>query len=87
MDDELIERSKQMMLDVTDTTLREGVSRKTGGVYNIGRSGAPLDKVFHWWVQAEAIVGFLYVSTYQGSRIFFGLPNRFGILFKIYCGF
>jgi len=67
MDDELIGRSNQMLLDVADRTLREGVSVKTGGVFNTGRNGTPLDTDFHWWVQAEAIVGFLYAYNISGK--------------------
>lgn len=66
-DDELIKRSEQMLLDVAETTLQEGVSHKSGGVYNTGRNGTPLDTDFHWWVQAEAIVGFLYAYSISGN--------------------
>lgn len=60
-DPELIRRTKETARDISETTLDEGVDRETGGMYNTGMNGQLLDKDYHWWVQAEAIVGFLYV--------------------------
>ena len=59
-DQGLISRAQDVTSRVGYSTMNEGIDKQTGGVYNTGINGHPLDKDYHWWVQAEAIVGFLY---------------------------
>lgn len=58
--DDLLKKVKKVAVDVAYTTLSEGVNKSTGGIFNTGENGKPADRDFHWWVQAEAIIGFLY---------------------------
>lgn len=69
-DSELKIRAEKMAEKVSYTTLNEAIDPLTNGVFNTGKNGEPLDKDFHWWVQAEAIAGFLYGFELSGDPQF-----------------
>lgn len=66
-DNQLIQRTRDEARNIGRATLDEGVDRAKGGMYYIGDAGSPKDRDFHWWVQAEAIVGFLYIYELTGD--------------------
>ncbi|REL24953.1 N-acyl-D-glucosamine 2-epimerase [Rhodohalobacter sp. SW132] len=66
-DDKLIERTRDEAWKIGRATLDEGVDRSNGGMYYTGNGGRQKDRDFHWWVQAEAIVGFLYIHELTGE--------------------
>ncbi|HXY40679.1 MAG TPA: AGE family epimerase/isomerase [Vicinamibacteria bacterium] len=63
---ELLERSRAAGLRLAQVALREGLDRRHGGIFAERRDDGRLDDDKHWWMQAEAIVGFL--NAYQVSR-------------------
>lgn len=75
-DQALTIRAQNVMRDVAEITLREGVDSETGGVYNTGENGMPVDTDFHWWVQAEAIAGFLYAYELTGEEKYLACAEK-----------
>ncbi len=59
----LMETSERLVREVCAHVLQEGVDTVNGGVYDIGDSGTVTNSDKQWWVQAEAIVGF--IDAYQ----------------------
>ncbi len=60
-DNVLIELCEKIAIEVAKIILDEGIDKELGGLYNFGSFGATYDSDKHWWAQAEAIVGLLYV--------------------------
>jgi len=75
-DSEMKIRAQNVMRDVAEITLQEGVDPETGGVYFTGLNGKPVDTDFHWWVQAEAIAGFLYAYELIGEEKYLVCAER-----------
>lgn len=48
----------------------EGLDGNYGGIFNSGSSNKVLDNDKHWWVQAEAMVGFLEAYRITGDQVF-----------------
>jgi mannobiose 2-epimerase len=55
---------------VARVTLAEGFDRAHGGVFAEQEDGGPLDDEKHWWMQAEAIVGFVNAWELTGDDAF-----------------
>lgn len=53
----------QLVRQVADYVMQEGMDPESGGLYNAGKGGSVSDTDHHWWAQAEALVGF--VNAYQ----------------------
>jgi cellobiose epimerase len=66
-DDELLEKTRIQMTEIARQTLSEGIDHRNGGVYNFGAGGTVTDMNKQWWVQAEAIVGFLEAYAIDGA--------------------
>lgn len=62
----LEERAKAAAVALARATLEEGVDREHGGVFAERHEDGRLDDDKHWWMQAEAVVGFL--SAFELSR-------------------
>ncbi len=62
----LVERSRLNAVRMAAVTLEEGYDREAGGVFAERDGEGGLDDEKHWWVQAEAMVGFL--NAFQLSR-------------------
>jgi len=75
-DEDLCEKSAKVMIATAQALLNEGINPKNGGVYNLGREGIPLDTEYHWWVQAEAIVGLLYAYGITTDTAFLKAAGR-----------
>lgn len=61
---EIIEELKRVILKITKITAEEGLA-KNGGIY-YEKDGIQLIEHFHWWVQAEAVLGFF--NAWQISK-------------------
>ncbi len=60
----LIARVQPIIMQMAEVTLKEGFDQDGGIMYE--KAGQHVDKEKHWWVQAEAVVGFL--NAYQISQ-------------------
>jgi mannobiose 2-epimerase len=59
---------RRAALALAEHTLRHGFDRDRGGVFYEGPArGAPRDRQMSWWVQAEALVGFLNAAELSGN--------------------
>lgn len=63
----LMEKCRIIMDRLAEQTLKEGVDPVNGGIFNTGRLGQPEDDNKQWWVQAEALSGFLYTYLLNGD--------------------
>ena len=61
---EIIEEVEKVVLKVTEVTIKEGFA-KHGGMYYEKEDGHLLDE-FHWWPQAESVIGFF--NSWQISK-------------------
>ena len=68
--DTLIDRLETLLIHVTEVTREEGVDPHSKGIQYLGQKGQVVDSDKHWWVQAEAMVGFLYASQLSGDASF-----------------
>ena len=62
----LLARAREAALRIARVTLAEGFDREHGGVFAERHDDGRLDDEKHWWMQAEAVVGFL--NAWQLSR-------------------
>lgn len=62
-DEKLLQDIKRISLKIADAA-QEGISADGSMMYE--KEGTHLDAERHWWVQAEAVVGFMY--AYQNSK-------------------
>jgi mannobiose 2-epimerase len=67
-DSTLLLRCQLVAQKVADTILHQGIHPEFGAVYNSGQHGKVLDTDFHWWAQAEAMVGFLQVYLFTQNQ-------------------
>lgn len=54
----------------------EGLDEVYGGIFNTGSLNNVLDDDKHWWVQAEAMVGFLEAYRITGDQVFIDAINN-----------
>jgi len=66
----LRERSAVMAEKIARATLSEGLDPVHGGLYAERADGGPLDDEKHWWMQAEAVVGFVNAWELTGDPAF-----------------
>ncbi|MEO0293244.1 MAG: AGE family epimerase/isomerase [candidate division WOR-3 bacterium] len=69
-DESLKRKVKEASLRLAEATLRDGVD-SSGGVMNEGNIMGVFDSDKHWWVQAEAMVGFFNAFELSGDDKFF----------------
>jgi mannobiose 2-epimerase len=55
---------------IARVTLDEGLDREHGGLYAERQDGGTLDDEKHWWMQAEAVVGFVNAWEMTGDEAF-----------------
>lgn len=67
---ETMSRIEPLLIRVAQVTQEEGVDSHSKGVHYLGHQGEVVDSDKHWWVQAEAMVGFLYASLLSGDTSF-----------------
>jgi len=65
-DEQILKRITPVVLGMAERTLAEGVDNVYGGVYNEKHGGKEIDREKVWWVQSEALVGFL--NAYELTR-------------------
>ncbi len=66
----LLRRSREAALRLAHATLAEGFDREHGGIFAERSDDGALDEDKHWWMQAEAIVGFLNAYQLSGEEEF-----------------
>ena len=72
----LEERAKATAVAMARATLEEGVDAEHGGVFAERHEDGRLDDDKHWWMQAEAVVGFLNAFELSGDEAFLAAAER-----------
>ncbi len=72
----LLERAKAAAVRIARVTLAEGVDAEHGGVFAERHENGRLDDEKHWWMQAEAVVGFLNAFELTGEEPFLDAAER-----------
>ena len=72
----LRERAAAVAEKIARVTLAEGFDPENGGVFAERDDGGPLDDEKHWWMQAEAIVGFVNAWELTGDPSFVEAAER-----------
>jgi cellobiose epimerase len=72
----LVERAKAAAVRMARITLAEGVDPVHGGVFAERGEDGRLDDEKHWWMQAEAVVGFLNAYELAGEEPFLDAAER-----------
>ncbi len=75
-DPALLERAKAAAVRMARVTLAEGVDAEHGGVFAERHEDGRLDDEKHWWMQAEAVVGFLNAYELTGEPTFLDAAER-----------
>ena len=69
-DPRLLSRTRTTALQLARTALAEGVDAVHGGIFAERDEQGRLDDEKHWWMQAEAVVGFHNAHQLSGDRAF-----------------
>lgn len=69
-DANLIAVCEQMAINVTDTFLREAIDDEDGVINEKNLTSNELDTDRHWWPQAEAMIGLIYVNAMAPNRAY-----------------
>jgi mannobiose 2-epimerase len=69
-DPEVLARAKAGAVRLARATLEDGVDAEHGGVFAERGEDGRLDDEKHWWMQAEALVGFLSAFELTGDEAF-----------------
>ncbi len=75
-DPALLERARASGLRLARLTLEQGFDQESGGVFADRSQDGRLDDDKHWWVQAEAIVGFLNAFALSADEAFLAAAER-----------
>jgi mannobiose 2-epimerase len=75
-DEDLLGRARQASERLARATLAEGYDRERGGVFAERHDDGRLDDEKHWWMQAEAVVGFLGALELTGESTFLDAAVR-----------
>lgn len=67
---QLYDKVIEVAIKVAYETISEGLDIENGGIYNTGSSGTVVNSDKHWWVQAEAMVGFLDLYLLKEDPLF-----------------
>ncbi len=72
----LVERAKAAAIVLARATLAEGADAQDGGVFAERHEDGRLDDDKHWWMQAEAVVGFLNAFALTREEPFLDAAER-----------
>lgn len=75
-DNALIARCRELAVTLAATVYRGGLGPDGGVSYEGGASCAAIDTTRHWWVQAEALVGFYSAYQISGDVRFLNASRR-----------
>lgn len=75
-DPSLLERAKSAAVRMARVTLARGGDAEHGGVFAERHEDGRLDDDKHWWMQAEAVVGFLNAWELTGEEPFLAAAER-----------
>lgn len=78
-DPALLARTRKLAIQMARVALAEGVDPDGSMLFEADTSGKILDSTKHWWVQAEAVVGFYNAYELTGEAVFRGAA------FKAWC--
>lgn len=70
-DPDLIAQVKPVIMEMAQRVYAEGIDHRYGGIFNEGQQQTITDSDKHWWVQAEAVVGFLNAYEISGREYFY----------------
>lgn len=70
-DEELLKEVEQVAIKMADVTAKEGLAKDGSLYYERESADGLLDTDRHWWVQAEAVVGFLNAYQISGEGKYF----------------
>jgi len=71
-----VARTKAVAVAMARTSLAEGVDHEQGGLFAERHEDGRLDDDKHWWMQAEAVVGFLNAFELTGDGEFLDAAER-----------
>jgi mannobiose 2-epimerase len=72
----LLARAREVTLKMARVTLAEGLDREHDGIFAERDESGRLDDEKHWWMQAEAVVGFLNAYELTGDEAFLDAAER-----------
>ena len=72
----LVERARTAAVAMARVSLAEGVDAAHGGLFAERHEDGRLDDEKHWWMQAEAVVGFLNAFELTGEAAFLDAAER-----------
>jgi mannobiose 2-epimerase len=75
-DPALVARAKAAAVAMARATLAEGADAEHGGLFAERHEDGRLDDEKHWWMQAEAVVGFLNAFELTGDGAFLDAAER-----------
>jgi mannobiose 2-epimerase len=75
-DREILARAKAGAVRLARATLEDGADAEHGGVFAERREDGRLDDEKHWWMQAEAVVGFLNAFELTGREEFLAAAEQ-----------
>ena len=75
-DEALRQRAKAAARRLARVTLAEGVDPEHGGLFAERREDCRRDDEKHWWMQAEAVVGFLNAYELTGEEAYLAAAER-----------
>jgi cellobiose epimerase len=71
----LVRKCKRITVAMAEVVLKEGMNPEGGVLYEMTEAGE-LDRDVHWWVQAEAVVGFTNAFQNSGRMEFLQAASR-----------
>jgi len=66
-DEAIMEEVNEVALKMADVTIQEGLVNASGGLLYEKENGH-LHEEFHWWPQAESVIGFFNAWQISGNR-------------------
>lgn len=72
----LVARARETALKMARTSLEEGLDRDGSMFFEADGTGRLVDANKHWWVQAEAVVGFYNAYELSGDERFLAAAHR-----------
>lgn len=75
-DKELLKKTEALAVTVADTFIDEALDNDYGVFNGIDLESGKLDADKHWWPQAEAVVGLLYVAKITGHDTYISIAKK-----------
>lgn len=75
-DESLLARARSAALGMAHSALNEGLDYDGSMFFEADGDGRIIDATKHWWVQAEAVVGFYNAYQLSGNAMFYAAAQR-----------